>query len=135
MHSSHHDHSNYTGEEENDHETVYDRKVVDLIIWVSLEIDIPPMRPFDLNLLPFDIVRINDFFLIALNCLERVGVILSRFELITRREDCFFRIKICLCVFVFVFDRERNDLEPHNALAIKLLRNLRIFYYYSHMIE
>ena len=45
MKSSEHDHGHYTREKEHNHEGVHYGKVVDLIIWVAFEINIPAVGP------------------------------------------------------------------------------------------
>lgn len=84
MKGTKHDHGNDTSQEQDNHERIDDREIVDLVVRVSLQVDIPTVRPRQVRTFPLDIVGVNDFLVTFLDRLEFLRVKLSGSKLITR---------------------------------------------------
>ena len=57
-------HGHHASQEENDHHRVHDGEVVDLVVRVALQVDVPALRPLHVGSFPFHVVRVHDLFTI-----------------------------------------------------------------------
>ena len=96
-----HDHGYDSSQEEDDHETVHDREIVNLIVGVSLEIHVPSIRPQQIRLLPLHVVGVNDLSGLVYR-LELVGIMRRGVELIAGHQHRVGQVEISLALVILM---------------------------------
>lgn len=62
MQGSQHDHGNDAGQEQRNHEGVDNTEVVYFVLWIPVQVCIPPVRPRHVTLAPPNVVGEDDLF-------------------------------------------------------------------------